>query len=68
VYGTTDSESFRLAKFFDSNDIGCLSSQDFEQIFLPCEDNMLRERVMMRQAPRVSRWDFMPRDIEELMT
>lgn len=45
VYGITESESYRLIKFFDSDEDGRLTFSDFEQIFLPCEDNFLRERT-----------------------
>ena len=63
----TDSEAYRLIKFFDSDEDGRLSFSDFEQIFLPCEDNFLRERTQDRRAGRISRWDFLPRDIESQM-
>jgi len=67
VFGITEAESYRLVKFFDSDEDGRLSFEDFEQIFLPCEDNFLRQRTQERRATRVGRWDFLPRDIESAM-
>jgi hypothetical protein len=68
VYGVTDAEAYRLVKFFDSDEDGRMSFQDFEQVFIPCEDNFLRQRTQDRRSQRVGRWDFLPRDIEGLMS
>jgi hypothetical protein len=36
-------------------------------MFLPCEDNFLRDRTTMRVAPSVLPGDVLPRDIEFAM-
>ena len=41
-----------------------LSFQEFIQILLPCEDNILRNVVLDRPARRVGKYDVLPRDIE----
>jgi len=38
IYSTTETENYRLLKFFDSDEDGRLSYNDFTQILLPCED------------------------------
>ena len=37
-----EGELYQLVKFFDSDEDGRLSFQDFIQMILPCEDNRLR--------------------------
>jgi len=44
-----------------------LTFHEFVQIFLPCEENVLRNVVIERPAPRIGRFDKLPRDIELLM-
>jgi len=61
---TTEAECYRLVKFFDSDEDGRLSLQDFVQMLLPCEDNLLRRIVQDRPILRVGRYDYLPRDIE----
>ena len=41
-----------------------MTFQEFVQIFLPCEENVLRNVVIERPAPRIGRFDKLPRDIE----
>ena len=60
-------ELFQLVRFFDSDEDGRLSYQDFMQMLLPCEDNLLRAMTIERPSYRVGRYDFMPRDIEQLL-
>ncbi len=54
-------------RFFDSDEDGRLSFQDFLQIVLPCEDNVLRNIAAERPSHRVGRFDFLPRDIEQAL-
>lgn len=63
-FSTSESECFRLVKFFDSDEDGRLSFQDFLQMLLPCEDNILRNITLDRPSRRVGRYDSLPRDIE----
>ena len=51
-------------RFFDSDDDGRLSFQDFLQMLLPCEDTYLRNVTLDRPSHRVGRYDYLPRDIE----
>ena len=37
-------------------------------MFLPCEDNLLRNMTLDRYAARVGRFDMLPRDIESALT
>lgn len=41
----TESECYRLVKFFDSDGDSRLSCEDFKQMVLPCEDENLRQIV-----------------------
>ncbi len=68
VHHITEPELYELVKFFDSDEDGRLSFQDFIQMVLPCEDNNLRNNVVGRQTHRVGRYDYLPRDIEVLLT
>ena len=64
VYSVSETEINKLVKFFDSDEDGRLSLQDFIQIVLPCEDNALRRVTQDRYAVRVGRYDNLPIDIE----
>lgn len=64
----SEHETYALLKFFDSDEDGLLSFQDFIQILLPCEDNKLRNQVVARPSHRVGRFEFLPRDIEMGLT
>ena len=68
VFNSSESECYRLVKFFDSDEDGRLSLSDFSQIILPCEDNLLRRITQERPAIRVGRYDNLPRDIELALT
>lgn len=68
VYTATEQECHRLVKFFDSDEDGRLSFNDFIQIVLPCEDNFLRNVTLDRPTFRVGRFDYLPRDIETYLT
>jgi len=60
----SESETYRLVKFFDSDEDGRLSFQDFLQMLLPCTDNLLRNITLDRPSFRVGRFDSLPYDIE----
>lgn len=64
VHNISEPELYQLVRFFDSDEDGLLSFQDFLQMLLPCEDNFLRNQTMDRVTHRVGRYDFLPRDIE----
>lgn len=68
VYHVSESEAYQLVSFFDSNGNGRLSFQEFLQMFLPCEDNFLRNVTLDRPSGRVGRYDHLPRDIELAIT
>jgi len=68
VYHVSESEAYQLTSFFDSNGNGKLSFQEFLQMFLPCEDNFLRNVTLDRPSGRVGRYDHLPRDIELAIT
>ena len=68
VYHVGESEAFTLVQFFDSDGNNKLSFQEFLQMFLPCEDNILRNMTLDRPSRRVTRYDHLPRDIELSVT
>ena len=68
VYHVSESEAFALVQFFDNNGNNKLSFQEFIQIVLPCENNILRNITLDRPARRVTRYDHLPRDIELSIT
>ena len=67
MYHVNDSEAFDLVKFFDGDGNSKLSFQEFIQMFLPCEDNVLRNITIDRPSIRVGRFERLPRDIEDGM-
>jgi len=67
IHHITEPELFLIVKYFDSDEDGRLSFQDFVQMVLPCEDNTMRNQTMDRPSYRVGRYDFMPRDIEQAL-
>ena len=68
VYHVSHDEAFELIKFFDSDGNNRLSFQEFIQMILPCEDNLLRNITLDRPSRRVGRYDHLPRDIEIAIT
>ena len=68
VHHVSEQELQQLLRFFDSDEDGRLSYQDFLQIVLPCEDNVLRSIAAERPSHRVGRFDFLPRDIEQALS
>ena len=67
VYHVAESEMFNLVCFFDSDGNRRLSFQEFLQMFLPCEDNLLRNMTLDRPSRRIARFEHLPRDIELAM-
>lgn len=68
VFHVSDSEAHALVKFFDSDGNQRLTFQEFIQVFLPCEDNVLRNITIDRPSIRVGRFEQLPRDIELAMS
>jgi len=68
VYSIGESEAYQLVSFFDNNGNGSLSFQEFLQMWLPCEDNILRNMTLGRYSARVGRFDRLPGDIERALT
>eukprot|EP00356_Strombidium_inclinatum_P005589 CAMPEP_0170491762 /NCGR_PEP_ID=MMETSP0208-20121228/11238_1 /TAXON_ID=197538 /ORGANISM="Strombidium inclinatum, Strain S3" /LENGTH=524 /DNA_ID=CAMNT_0010767389 /DNA_START=18 /DNA_END=1592 /DNA_ORIENTATION=- len=68
VYHVSEAEAFTLVQFFDSDGNNKLSFQEFLQMYLPCEDNVLRNITLDRPSRRVTRYDHLPRDIELSIT
>lgn len=68
VYHVAESEAYSLVQFFDSDGNSRLTFQEFLQMFLPCEDNLLRNMTLDRPSRRVSRYEMLPRDIELALT
>ena len=68
VYHVSISEAHSLIEFFDSDGNKRLTFQEFLQMLLPCEDNLLRNITLDRPSRRCGRYDNLPRDIELAMT
>jgi Ca2+-binding EF-hand superfamily protein len=68
VYHVSESEAFSLVQFFDSNSNNRLAYQEFLQMLLPCENNVLRNITLDRPSRRITRYDHLPRDIELSIT
>lgn len=64
----TEGEAYNLISFFDSDGNKRLSFQEFIQLLLPCEDNVLRNITIDRPSVRVGRFDRLPIDIEHAIT
>lgn len=64
IYHVAEGEAFSLVEFFDSDGNKRLQFQEFLQMILPCEDNLLRNITLDRPARRVARFEVLPRDIE----
>jgi len=67
IYHVQEHEAYALVQFFDSDGNGRLNFQEFLQMLLPCEDNILRNITLDRPSRRVGRYDNLPRDIELCM-
>jgi hypothetical protein len=67
VLTITDSECDALVRYFDNNGDGKLVFNEFIQLWLPCEDNVLRSITSDRPSIRVGRFDRLPVDIELAM-
>jgi len=67
IFHVSESEAYNLVGFFDSNGDRRLAFDEFIQMFLPCEDNYLRDRTSSRYAPSVLPHELLPRDIESAM-
>jgi hypothetical protein len=67
VVTISDSECDALVRYFDNNGDGKLVFNEFIQLWLPCEDNVLRSITSDRPSIRVGRFDRLPADIELAM-
>ena len=68
VAHVSEGEAYNLVSFFDSDGNKRLSFQEFIQMVLPCEDNVLRNITIDRPSLRVGRFDRLPVDIEHALT
>ena len=57
VYHVAEPEAFNLVSFFDNDGNKRLTFQEFLQMCLPCEDNLLRNITLDRPSRRVGRFD-----------
>merc|ERR1711865_153385 len=67
VHHVTLTELDHLVAYFDSNGNKKLDQSEFFAMFLPCEDNFLRDTALNRPSVRVLRFDRLPVDIEYQM-
>ena len=68
VFHVGEGEAYNLVRFFDADGSATLRQNEFIQMLLPCEDNMLRSMAIDRPTRRVGHFDYLPRDIEMAMT
>jgi Ca2+-binding EF-hand superfamily protein len=45
IYHLQEEELYQMLRYFDTDEDGRLSFQDFLQLVLPCEDNGLRKKA-----------------------
>ena len=64
IHHVSLTELDHLVAYFDSNGNRKLDTQEFYAMFLPCEDNFLRDTALNRPSVRVLRFDRLPADIE----
>jgi Ca2+-binding EF-hand superfamily protein len=67
VFHVTLTELDHLIAYFDSNGNKKLDQSEFFAMFLPCEDNFLRDTALNRPSVRVLKFDRLPQDIEYQM-
>lgn len=64
-YHITENDCYNLLKFYDLDKDSRLTAVEFQQMLLPCEDNLLRQRSQARFAYRVGRFERLPLDLEQ---
>jgi Ca2+-binding EF-hand superfamily protein len=57
-----------LVDYFDANGDRVLTYNEFSQILLPCEDNVLRNVTLDRSHKAIDKLDILPGDIAEGIT
>lgn len=57
-----------MIEYFDSNGDRVLTYNEFCQILLPCEDNVLRNVTLDRSHQAIERLDILPGDMAEGIT
>jgi Ca2+-binding EF-hand superfamily protein len=67
IFHVTLTELDHLVAYFDSNGNKKLDQSEFFAMFLPCEDNFLRDTALNRPSVRVLKFDRLPSDIEYQM-
>ena len=68
VHHVSYGEAQCLIDFFDSDGNKRLVFNEFLQMVLPCEDNILRNITLDRPSRYVGRFDRLPSDIELALT
>ena len=68
ITGISPSDCAAMIKFFDSDQDGSMSYNDFLQVVLPCDDTYLRAEVLKRPYSRVGRFDQLPYTLEAAFT
>jgi Ca2+-binding EF-hand superfamily protein len=63
-YTITESDVLHLIKYYDLDKDYSLNSFEFQQILLPCEDNVLRQRALNRGSYRVGRFERLSFELE----
>lgn len=67
-YSATYSECADLVRFFDSDNDGVLGLSDFQQLFLACEDNYIKDRALCRPSSRCCKLPYsVERDLTDVL-
>ena len=68
IYSVSESEAHRLIRYYVDDLDFSLTYKDFSQLLLPCENTVLRNSLLARRPyARVSRYQFLHRDIEHAL-
>jgi Ca2+-binding EF-hand superfamily protein len=67
IWDITENEVFHLVSYFDFNGNMTLSQEELIQMFLPCNDNNLREKTRVKYGVKPLRYESLSAKVEKAM-